>query len=960
MSGFFHGRAAELARLGALARDPVAVIYGLPGIGKTELAFHALDAVHATPAWRDVPITRVVVDPANHPDLHGFVLARLTGEGSARALDRLVDVLERGRHLLMIEDAQHAEAEVAALVDALARRSGASRVVVTSRVELPLETTPIVVRLGPLDAAEAHALAVHLAQRLGVNIASVDALVARSAGSPLVLRHLVAGGWAAAGLDPVQATVESLDPETRRCLTRLASVSGCAQSRLAVSTLVSDDRVLQTLRERCLVDCGPERIVVHGLVRDLVMTQADAELVRDSRRAVAGALWAGFEQHQRPLCAVEAICLTASLGDLEQALGRMIAAARTIASAGLEPLLLPVLERIAAAGLDDAVLFVARIYLRMGRITDAARLVERLTATADPAAVLAIRASIAAGACDLAAATADLGGAIALAPPGRWRGLLQQRLAIVHALGGREREAQAELAEGARANVAPSPVDAARLWGTRAFVAAAQLRWGEVVTAAGRGRAAAGEATGARDLDYLLLLLELVAVSEQGNVARARELADEVAHRRSTQPARERMTDLVLGIARLACGQLDLAAELLERAQVELGRTHDTLLALLAGYYLGVALLTRGDARAAAVLDTVARRAGELGLAPLLACAQVRRARALVATGQLAVAARLAEPMTPHPLPQVASEAGAVLAAVAAYGGDLGRAREHLAAALDRAGELEPLRSELILDEAELEMLGGDPEHVRIAALAILRDDARRARPFARGRALIALATADLATGAIDTALEALAEAEELAAVHGLPQLRERATLIRGATAHARASSFDHVLAAHRPGYLGLLRLLGLRIDSMLVVTRRGVLHVEPSQLGEVARRHDVLIEVGSGTLIGRSGQRVEGRGTGSAILVALADSAEPLPPERLYQLVWGGAEYHPLRHRNTLYIALNRTRKLLRDVGEEREVIHRDPAGWSIAPDIDLAIARRDPRVASTSRGLVAAVKTK
>lgn len=961
MSRFFHGRAAELERLRGLVSEPVAVICGLAGIGKTELAFRAVDALLEVPGWSDVPVVRVIAVPEKQPNFHAHLLARLTGEGSVTPLDRLVDVLAHERMILTIDDGHHALAELGVLVDALERRSIASRVIVTSRVELPVATAPLVVRLGPLIPAEARELARHLAARLGVAVDDFDEVAERAAGSPLALRHLIAGGRSAAGLDPVQSTLASLDSEARRCLIQLASVSACSQSRLAASTLVPDERVLQALKEHCLVDCGPDRVVVHGLIRDLVMPLADSRLVLESRRAVAGALWEQFQQHHRPLCAVEAICLTVSVGEVEQALARMLAASRTIASAGLDPLLLPILERLAAAGHTEAALFVARIYLRMARIEDAAGVLEGVATGGDDPRVLLLRASIAERVCDLPAASAAFSQAIAHTPAGRLRCLLSMRLAVVEALGGKDDAAYALLRAVELECETMSDVDTARMWWVRSIIHALHQDWGHVKLAVASGRAAAVRG-GAHDLDFLLMLLDLLAASEEGNIARSAELAEEVSRALPSQPVRERMTDLYLGVSHLARNQVEAAVETLARAYDELGRRRDTLLSSLAGHYLGRALLMRGDARGAeTVLGEVASRAAACGLVPLIGSGRAVFARALVSSGRVTEARQVAAAMTADADPRVAAEAESVMAYAAGFGGDLGTARRHLARALAHAGDRDLVRLNLILDEAQVEMLGGDPDRVQAAAQEVLRDDVRRSRPYARGRALIAMAAANLASGDVGAALGELAEAEQIATAYGLNQLLERTALIRNATVLARGARLDHIPAEHRPGILGLLRLLGLRSETIVVSTRGGRIHIDPARLAGLAQAHDVLVEVASGTLLGRSGKRVEGRGTGSAIMVALAESPEPLPPERLYQLVWGSGEYHPLRHRNTLYIALNRTRKLLREVGEEREVIHRDTTGWSISPEIDLAIARRDPRLTSTSSRVDAAVvKTK
>jgi tetratricopeptide (TPR) repeat protein len=951
VSSFFFGRATELERLRAIASDSVVVIYGLPGIGKTELAFRCAGELLATPAWHGVPLTRVIVDPEMAPNFHNYLLARLTGHGDLNPLDRLLDLLARDRHVLVIDDAHHAPVAVAALIDGIGRVRAAGRLIVTSRVELPFSTTPITVRIGPLEPAAARALVGHMAERLGVHVDDVDALVAQGRGSPLVLHHLVAGRGRGTGGDPIQATIAVLDSEAQRALVQLAAISGCSESRLAASQLV-DDRTLTTLTEHLLVECGPDRVSVHGLVRDLVMKEADPQLVADSRRTVAGVLWDEFEQRHRPLLAVNSICLGLTLGDVDQAFARLRAASRTIASAGLDLLLLPILEGFADRGHADAALVVARIYLRMSRIDDAASLLDRLPAAQQSPRVLTMRATIAERVGDLPLAIRAFAEAITRTTSTRVWCLLGMRLAAVRAMAGDDAGAEAMLREIETTCPELGDIDLARLWWVRGIIDALHQDWPSVLAAVGKGRRAATRA-GARDLDYLLLLLELLAASENADVERCEQIANEVGRAQPSQPVRERMTDLYLGVSQLTRGQVDASIVTLQRAYAELGRQRDTLLASLAGHYLGRALLIRGDADAAVeVLAAVANVAVACGQVHLVGPGNAYLARALMSTGRDEEARRLAEPLVANPCLQVSAEASAVLAYVAAFAGDIGGARRQIAVALARAGDREPLRSNLILDHAQLEMLGGDPDRMRTAALTVLDDHVRRSRPYARGRALIALATAELAVGNMPSAIDALAECETVALSHGMRNLRDRVTLLRGATAQARGSVLDRVPAEHRNGYLGLLRVLGLRSETVIVSSREGLVHTDADHVAAIALEHDILVDVSTGTLIGRGGQRVKGRDTAATILSRLADSAEPLSAERLYQLVWGGREYHPLRHRNTLYIALNRTRKVLREIGEEREVIQHDGLGWSIAPEIDVAVVRRDPRV--TTSGVV------
>lgn len=57
---------------------------------------------------------------------------------------------------------------------------------------------------------------------------------------------------------------------------------------------------------------------------------------------------------------------------------------------------------------------------------------------------------------------------------------------------------------------------------------------------------------------------------------------------------------------------------------------------------------------------------------------------------------------------------------------------------------------------------------------------------------------------------------------------------------------------------------------------------------------------------------------------------------EELHLEVWGGAEYHPLRHRNTVYVAVNRLRCTLGEMFPERTLIVRVPDGWRLDASLD------------------------
>jgi hypothetical protein len=57
---------------------------------------------------------------------------------------------------------------------------------------------------------------------------------------------------------------------------------------------------------------------------------------------------------------------------------------------------------------------------------------------------------------------------------------------------------------------------------------------------------------------------------------------------------------------------------------------------------------------------------------------------------------------------------------------------------------------------------------------------------------------------------------------------------------------------------------------------------------------------------------------------------------------VWGAPAYDPLKHRNTVYVTLNRVRRSLDDLLPGRPVIEKLPNGWRIADGVDAAAVRR------------------
>ncbi|HSN26409.1 MAG TPA: winged helix-turn-helix domain-containing protein, partial [Kofleriaceae bacterium] len=97
---------------------------------------------------------------------------------------------------------------------------------------------------------------------------------------------------------------------------------------------------------------------------------------------------------------------------------------------------------------------------------------------------------------------------------------------------------------------------------------------------------------------------------------------------------------------------------------------------------------------------------------------------------------------------------------------------------------------------------------------------------------------------------------------------------------------------------------------------------------------HDVIVA--------RRGEaEIRGRPMLCALLSVLVQAGgAPVTPETLYTRAWGVSEYHPLQHRNALYVAINRLRSSLREVLPERDLIERASAGWRLTAGVDACAA--------------------
>src|SRR5437016_5047732 len=107
--------------------------------------------------------------------------------------------------------------------------------------------------------------------------------------------------------------------------------------------------------------------------------------------------------------------------------------------------------------------------------------------------------------------------------------------------------------------------------------------------------------------------------------------------------------------------------------------------------------------------------------------------------------------------------------------------------------------------------------------------------------------------------------------------------------------------------------------------------------------RYDLVVDLDTSILTTcHAARKIRGRPIVCGVLASLIFArGRPVTPEALYRQVWGGGEYHPLRHRNALYVAVNRARGALRELLGRPAAIETLPSGWRLAPDLDACVIR-------------------
>lgn len=972
----FVGRKLELERaLELIERETLFLVYGVGGLGKTELVYKLVEEMARRAPWRDAERVLVEVRPGDRvPHVLARLSARLGVEPMADDLTALAGALDAAPRVVFLDDVHHLDpAAVGGALAHLSRYVRASRIIAASRVELALPAdapAPVVTRLAPLDEAAAGEMVALLARRLGVELRDPEVVVRRGRGSPFFLqRELATLHQPVAGDDALLQPLRALRPASRALLL----LPALARRRLAAADLarLDGDGALPELAQQLLVDVDRELVIVHDLVRDALVELVDDGELRDARRRLAEL----YRARDREEDVVEVVHQLVAAGDARDAWAAARDGYRRVAAVGLDHLWLDDLAAVRDALPDEAVsceLMRARILVRGSQIDEASAVLARVAVDAgvrQSYRYLFLAGEVALRSGEPEVAEELFGQARAAAATAQERFLAGLQLAEIASLRGDGDQARRVLA-AARAELGElQPRNRARWDWQWTLSFALQDRQAECAAAAAAGAAAlVGE--GRDDLAARLAMLEAAARVEIDDIERGQELvADVLAIAARSGALRERVARLYEGVVSFGAGDMRGACDALAGALDYLEAHGDAAFACIAGHYLAQALLARGElARAGAVAARNAERASQAGLDSLGVRIASDRAAVLLALGDAAAARELAEWALRQSVtaPRAQMLAHCAAARAAAQLGDAAACRAALQAARSFArGDDAPARErELALESAELALMIDDAGG-GLAAAEWARDEyARCGRPHAEARACLAVAAARAARGGDgDRVLAgaALERARVLIESGEYRPLVARAALIEAslAPAAARPELLARVLGALAggardvearallaalqpgvdvpPGVMAWLAALGLvEAGRHRVADRAGRRTVTEAEL-ERARAKELVVDLPRGVICAGGARAVKGRPMTCKLLAALIE-AQPatVTAEHLYLVVWGAVEYHPLRHRNTVYVAINRLRRTLRDLFPDRDLLETVPDGWQLAADLD------------------------
>lgn len=949
----FTGRRAELDRVLAHADSEVLFfVYGLAGIGKTELVYQVVEELRARPKWAEATPVLVEIEPGSTAAqalaqmLSAVGVVSVSRRGRSQ-MARLAQRLEARQHLLVLDDVHHMSEDAASeILGYLSRHVQASRLFAISRRKLVLPADarlPVVTTLGPLDRDAAEQMMGALVERLQIPQPDPRWLMRTTHGSPSHIQRLLTRPE-----HETRSLESSLDELTPAAL-RLLRVLAIARQRPSFG-----DDTLRELTDRFFVDNAGE---LSDLVREMVLDRATTDELVDAHAHAAELCSRELADHP------DAVRLAAAAVHHAMAAGRYADAwpiverlHMSLAVIDGEDSLFETLARLREALPERRVaidLLNARCLLRASRIEDATRVLEQ---HGDEEA----RYGIVAG--DIAMAVGDRA---------RAKDLFERadpmRRAMVSMLDGEGARTREQLADLPHATAR----ERARVAYVRALSWMLDERYEE---AAVEARRAALElpAREADDLANQLAMLESVAAVECDDMESARAAAcriDEAGLRR-------RVVAVHRAIVRYADGDAKGASEDLAAAAGELRERKDVLPAYLAGYYGSAALAESGNLGRAQMLAAQTSQLAERAGLPAMAARSIAQQAMFAAEAvQSGLAHSLAHAALAVPNVGPRSRAVAHCARARAYTleGNTTHALEQIALA-HAAVASTTARAAIDIEQAAVELVGGNLDRAVSSAERVVEQ--HRGRDYQLAHARLVLSAAYIARGRRTDLLLAeptLAHARDLADRGKLRSIqvgcailsaalarrgnRDRAAhdLLAGALQELdpeRGSVYAGTLlaaidggAAARviPGAVALLGHLGFTetVECYLIDARARRAATDKDVTRERTVR-ELFVDELRDVIVARHGEvEIRGRPMLCALLSVLVQAGgAPVTPETLYTRTWGVDEYHPLQHRNALYVAINRLRSSLREVMPERELIERASAGWRLAAGVDACAA--------------------
>ncbi|MBI3073527.1 MAG: hypothetical protein HYY84_15555 [Deltaproteobacteria bacterium] len=321
----FVGREGETKCLvNAICRAPVAIIWGLGGLGKTSLAVHTIHAAFkdrvgstvmvslgasGSPEQVPLDIARALVSAAG---LATRDWSRLTGDRDG-LLELAIDVAESAGLWVILDDLHLAGPEqMPFIVSHIAKFARDARWIVTSRSDPALaDIAEQTLQLGALDAEAVKALVRSLAPSLSDD--EVARAVDQSAGSPWKARCGRAGHRPGAPRDG--RSLRAQLPDDALPLVELLSVleKPCPPGALASMVAVPSDATIRTLAQMGILEARGRDLRLHDVARAILATEIhDSEKTRWSRR-LANELCTASDLD----LVVEAVRLSARLDDID-------------------------------------------------------------------------------------------------------------------------------------------------------------------------------------------------------------------------------------------------------------------------------------------------------------------------------------------------------------------------------------------------------------------------------------------------------------------------------------------------------------------------------------------------------------------------------------------------------------------------------------------------------------------